>query len=69
MTEFNSVQLKTIDQYRAKHNISAVVSNEAVAEQILAEMKASGVSYAGFEALISEIGSKPVIPEREFLSI
>lgn len=69
MAEFNSVQLKTIDQYRAKHNISPVVSNEAVAEQILAEMKASGVSYAGFESLISEVGSKTVIPERESSSL
>ena len=69
MTEFNSVQLKTIDQYRAKHNISPVVSNEAVAEQILAEMKASGVSYAGFESLISEVGTKSVILERDSSSL
>ncbi|MBR2431183.1 hypothetical protein IKB17_06965, partial [bacterium] len=64
MTEFSPMQLKTIDQYRTHHNISFDVSNEAVAEQILAEMRAYGVSYAGFESLISEVGSKSVISER-----
>ena len=69
MTEFNSVQLKTIDQYRAKHNISPIISNEAVAEQILAEMKASGVTYTGFETLISEVNSKALMPQQENKSL
>lgn len=54
MSHFSPIQLKTIDEYRASHNLGNVISNEEVAKRIVAEMEALGVSYKGFETLIME---------------
>lgn len=66
MVEFNSVQKKTISEYRDTHNLGYVISDDAIVARILAEMEASGVVYKGFETLTTKNNSN-VAPQEKSL--
>lgn len=60
MTGFNVQQRATIDNYRSRHKLGFVLSDEAIVELIKKDMEQTGVVYAGFESLAKSVAKSHI---------
>lgn len=62
MGDYSVQQKQQIDEYRQKHNLGYVMSDEAVVSIMQKDMQKTGKVYAGFENLAAGRSNAPKTP-------